>query len=218
MGKRERGTARHSVRRRHVRSPLERRRTLIGPEARGARESATAEPAATLDQRCAAARNGRRLIALLPFCSTCQFAMTIPANPATIPVITDGITHVLEEKHWPEEDVAAVQLALQEAMANAIRHGCRNDVSKYLQCSVTVGEPDDEVLIVVRDPGAGFDPESVANPLAPANALKPSGRGIFLIKNLMDHVQFADSGREVQMRKKKTSSLSAEAEGIHCCR
>jgi len=201
-----------------MRSQLERRRTLTGLDKPcAARESATAEPVATLDQGCAAAENGRRLIALLPFCSTCHLTMTIPADPATIPVITDGITHVLEEKHWPEQDVAAIQLALQEAMANAIRHGCRNDVSKYLQCSVTVDEPD-EVLIVVRDSGAGFDPEGVANPLAPANMLKPSGRGIFLIKNLMDHVQFADGGREVQMQKKKTPSLIAEAQDIHCCR
>ena len=65
------------------------------------------------------------------------------------------------------------------------------------------------MVIVVRDPGPGFDPGAVADPLEPANRLKPSGRGIFLIKALMDHVQFADGGREVQMRKRKAPDLLA---------
>jgi anti-sigma regulatory factor (Ser/Thr protein kinase) len=64
----------------------------------------------------------------------------------------------------------------------------------------------DEVVIVVRDPGSGFDPGAIADPLDTANILKPSGRGIFLINELMDHVQFADGGREVRMRKKKTNA------------
>ena len=58
-------------------------------------------------------------------------------------------------------------------------------------------------MITVRDPGPGFDPQSVADPLAPENVLKPSGRGIFLINGLMDDVEFADGGRELRMRKKK---------------
>jgi len=58
-------------------------------------------------------------------------------------------------------------------------------------------------VITVRDPGAGFDPDKLPNPLDPANLLKTSGRGIFLINGLMDEVQFADGGRELQMKKKK---------------
>jgi serine/threonine-protein kinase RsbW len=63
-----------------------------------------------------------------------------------------------------------------------------------------------EVVIVVRDSGPGFDPSAIADPLDAANIFKPSGRGIFLINELMDHVQFVDGGREVQMRKKKYTS------------
>jgi serine/threonine-protein kinase RsbW len=128
--------------------------------------------------------------------------MTIPADPRAIPALTDGVTQVLQEKRWDEKDVMAVELALQEAVANAIRHGCRGDATKALQCSVSCDESG-EVVITVRDPGAGFDPASVADPLDPANVLKPGGRGIFLINGLMDHVAFADGGREVRMRKKK---------------
>ena len=136
------------------------------------------------------------------FGATCQFAVTIPADPTAIPIVTDGVVEVLEGKHWPEEDVRAVQLALQEALANAIRHGCGGDGSKHVQCSVSCEESGD-VVMVVRDPGPGFDPSAIADPLDATNLLKPSGRGIFLINELMDEVRFADGGREVQMRKKK---------------
>lgn len=66
----------------------------------------------------------------------------------------------------------------------------------------------DEVVIVVRDPGSGFDPASAPDPLDPSNAFKPSGRGIFLMRALMDRVVFADGGREVQTRKRRRWNAS----------
>lgn len=146
--------------------------------------------------------NVQKLTAMMPLCSTCQFTMTIPADPAAIPRVTDGVTSVLAQKGWAEEQVMAIELALQEAVANAIRHGCRGDSTQQLQCTVNI-DGAGEVMITVRDPGPGFDPQTVADPLAPENVLKPSGRGIFLINGLMDDVQFADGGRELRMRKKK---------------
>lgn len=144
----------------------------------------------------------QKLSAMMPFCSTCQFTMTIPADASAIPTITEGVTHVLHDKGWSKQDVMAVELAVQEAVANGIRHGCRGDSTKTVQCSVSC-EASGEVIITVRDPGQGFDPDAIPNPLEPENLLKPSGRGIFLINGLMDEVQFADGGRQVRMRKKK---------------
>lgn len=168
------------------------------------RDRAEAAQTELIDELRTAHANVRRLSALIPFCSTCQFTVTIPADPAAIPTVTDGVTHVLEEKGWPEEDVMAVELALQEAVANAIRHGCRGDQTKELQCSVSCDESG-EVVITVRDPGSGFNPDAVPDPIEPENLLKASGRGIFLINGLMDEVQFADGGREVQMKKRAPS-------------
>ena len=93
-----------------------------------------------------------------------------------------------------------IELALQEALANAIRHGCLGDPTKFIQCCVTY-EIAGDVLIVVRDPGPGFDVTSVPNPLDGTNVLKGNGRGIFLINQMMDEVRFADGGRELYMRK-----------------
>ena len=58
-------------------------------------------------------------------------------------------------------------------------------------------------MVVVRDPGTGFDHTAIGTPLDPDNVLTPSGRGIFLINGLMDRVGYADGGRELQMRKRK---------------
>jgi len=142
-----------------------------------------------------------KLSGLLPYCSECQFNMTIPADPRAIPKVTDGVMQVLTERKWSEERIMQVELALQEALANAIRHGCKGDPARQVQCVVTCGT-DGEVLIVVRDPGAGFDAATVPDPRAGENVLKSSGRGIFLINQLMDEVAFNDGGREVRMRKR----------------
>lgn len=117
-------------------------------------------------------------------------------------MVVDRVTRMLEKRDWPENDVTAVELALTEALANAIRHGCGGDITKPVQCSVSCFESD-ELVIVVRDPGDGFDPGGVPDPLDPGNTFKPSGRGIFLMRSFMDHVVFEAGGREVQMRKRK---------------
>lgn len=189
--------------RRQAQAQLELRRNLIElKQALAERDRAEAAQAALIDELRQALDSVKKLSGLMPFCSTCQLTMTIPADPGAIPALTDGVAQVLQGKHWSAEDIMAVELALQEAVANAIRHGCSGDSSKQLACSVALDQSG-EILIVIRDPGSGFDPKTVANPLDPANILKPSGRGIFLINGLMDEVHFADGGRELWMRKKK---------------
>lgn len=188
---------------RQAEAQLELRRNLIElQDALAARDRAEAEQAALNKQLQIAVDDVQKLSALIPYCSACQFDMTIPADPRAIPTITDGVMQLLTSKGWEEKDIMAVELAVQEAVANAIRHGCRNDPTNKVQCCVTCDDSG-EVMVVVRDPGAGFDPTTVANPLDPENMLKSTGRGIFLINGLMDRVGFADGGRELQMRKRK---------------
>jgi anti-sigma regulatory factor (Ser/Thr protein kinase) len=143
-----------------------------------------------------------KLSALLPFSSNCEINITIPATPAGIQTVSQGVVQLLESKRWPEAELVKVDLALQEALANGIRHGCNGDPTKHIQCCVTF-DTNGELMIVVRDPGPGFDISTVPNPLDAGNMMKPSGRGVFLINQLMDEVAFADGGREVQMRKRR---------------
>jgi anti-sigma regulatory factor (Ser/Thr protein kinase) len=149
-----------------------------------------------------------RLSALIPYCSTCRFNMVIPADPREVPPVTEGIAQMLREKQWPDDEVTAVELAVTEALTNAIRHGCGGDPLQHVQCMVTCDEPG-EVNIVIRDAGPGFNAGALADPLAPENLLKASGRGVFLINQLMDEVGFRDGGREVAMRKRRAEGVGA---------
>ena len=195
--------------RRQVVAQLELRANLFELEgALKARDEAEAAQVRLIGELQASLDNVRRLSALIPYCSACQFDMTIPADPRAIPTVTDGVLQVLQNKRWPEERIIEVELALQEALANAIRHGCKGDVTRKVQCVVNCEGPE-EIVIVVRDPGTGFDAAKVPNPLEGENILKASGRGIFLINQLMDEVAFRDGGRELQMKKRSEKPAPA---------
>lgn len=195
--------------RRQAESLLELRRNLDDlAEALSERDRAEAAQAALVDDLRESLDKVEKLGALMPFCSTCELNLTIPATPASIPKVSEGVRQLLQGKGWNDTELMQVELALDEALANAIRHGCRNDASKQVQCVVST-DAKGELVIVVRDPGPGFDVSAVPNPLDEANLLKPSGRGVYLINELMDRVEFADGGREVLMQKKRADADEA---------
>jgi serine/threonine-protein kinase RsbW len=130
----------------------------------------------------------------------------IPATPTAMVTVTSDVTQFLHRQHWSDDEVGDIDLALQEALANAIRHGCKGDPTKHVACSLT-HEPSGEVTIVVRDEGPGFDLAAVPDPLEGDNLFKSSGRGVFLISQLMDEVAYADGGREVRMRKRRAPAV-----------
>jgi serine/threonine-protein kinase RsbW len=109
--------------------------------------------------------------------------------------------------HW-------ISIAVRESVANAMKHGNRSDETRRVTVTFTTSpaEHPTELAIVVRDQGEGFDPEEVADPLAPENLLKSSGRGIFLIKSFMDevvHRRMPEGGMEVRMVKRFVPSDGA---------
>jgi GTP-binding protein Era len=95
----------------------------------------------------------------------------------------------------------AIELALTEALANAVVHGAKADPSKVIECDVAYDE-DRGMLIVVRDPGEGFNPEAIPSPVQGKNLYSNGGRGIFLINQLMDEVKFLKNGAEIHMIKR----------------
>lgn len=102
--------------------------------------------------------------------------------------------------HW-------VSVAVRESVVNAIKHGNQNDESKRVVVEFSPVPPHDpeELVIRVEDEGEGFDPGEIADPLAPENILKSSGRGIFLIRSFMDDVRLQRGkhrGMEIRMVKK----------------
>jgi anti-sigma regulatory factor (Ser/Thr protein kinase) len=151
------------------------------------------------------------LSALIPYCSTCKLNIVIPADTAAMQKVTAGLNELLASKQWPQKEIMEVELAVQEALVNAIRHGCGNDPDKQVQCCVTF-DAAGELVIVVRDPGPGFDVAAVPNPLEGDNLFKGSGRGVFLINQLMDTVEFTEGGRKVLMRKRRDAMVESDAD------
>ncbi len=93
-----------------------------------------------------------------------------------------------------------IKLSFEEAFINAIRYGNKNDTR--LTVDVEVVKKKDNVELVVRDQGQGFDYEHTQDPTTKENLSKPGGRGVFLIKNLMDKVIFENNGSCLRMIKK----------------
>ena len=151
------------------------------------------------------------LSALIPYCSTCELNIVIPADTAAVEKVTAGLNELLAGKQWPQKEIVEIELAVQEALVNAIRHGCGNDPGKQVQCCVTF-DAAGELVIVVRDPGPGFDVAAVPNPLEGDNLFKGSGRGVFLINQLMDTVEFTEEGRKVLMRKRRDTVRESDAD------
>jgi len=157
-----------------------------------------------LDDLREALEDIERLSGLVQYCSTCELDMTIPADLDHVETVREGLNELLEGKGWSQKNIDEIGLALDEALSNAIEHGCGGDPTKSVQCLVSFDE-EGEIVLVVRDPGEGFDPGEVEDPLDPKNILRSRGRGVFLINQLMDKVEFADQGRQVEMRKKPSA-------------
>jgi len=94
-----------------------------------------------------------------------------------------------------------IETALREALANAVRYGCEHNAGKKVQLSVACDQ-EQGMIIVVRDPGPGFNPAQVPSPVAAEQLFSHHGRGIFLISQLMDRVEFGHGGREIRMHKR----------------
>jgi serine/threonine-protein kinase RsbW len=121
-----------------------------------------------------------------------------------VQVVSDHIGRMAglddDSLHW-------VSVAVRECVVNAIKHGNQNDESKRVVVEFSPVPPHDpeELVIRVEDEGEGFDPGELPDPLAPENILRPSGRGIFLIRSFMDDVQLQRGqhrGMEIRMVKK----------------
>jgi serine/threonine-protein kinase RsbW len=127
--------------------------------------------------------------------------LDIPSSMQLIYVLDSVISEIVREMGFDEESREQVNLAVIEAGSNAIKHGNKEDVNKRAHFEFILIQ--DKLTVVVQDGGAGFDRENVENPLEPANLLKSSGRGIFLMETCMDTVKYEARGTTVRMVKYK---------------
>jgi serine/threonine-protein kinase RsbW len=127
--------------------------------------------------------------------------LTLPSEVAAISPSVDKLMLLIKKCRCAPGNEIDVEIALREALENAVIHGNHQDPRKqvYVSCRC---EAEEEVSIIVRDEGQGFDSNALPDPTAPAAIESTHGRGIYLMKALMDEVHFEDGGAVVHMRKK----------------
>jgi serine/threonine-protein kinase RsbW len=144
-----------------------------------------------------------------PALPTCEFFadqlkvkmdMTFPADVNRLSGVVEGFMAIVRTMQCACGHELDVELAMREALANAILHGAGNDPSRNVECCVACDDVHG-MLVVVRDPGEGFDPQKLPNPLIGENVFSEHGRGVFLINQLMDQVEYKRGGTEIHMRK-----------------
>lgn len=123
--------------------------------------------------------------------------VTIPSDLSLLSEVIQGILRPAAAMGYSEDAIFGLNLALEEALANAVKHGNKKDPTKRVHICHCVSPQ--QAYIAVRDEGEGFDPRAVPDPTQEENLEKPCGRGIMLIRAYMDEVDFNESGNEVRM-------------------
>ncbi|HWG42538.1 MAG TPA: ATP-binding protein [Gemmataceae bacterium] len=137
-----------------------------------------------------------RILSRPPLCLSVQSA-------AEINQVIELVTTAMAEEGYTHKDIFGMNLALEEALINAIKHGHRGDPSLVVRVHYHVTA--EEVLAVIEDQGPGFDPESVADPLAPENRERPSGRGLLLMRHYLTGVRYNERGNAVTLRRQRSA-------------
>jgi serine/threonine-protein kinase RsbW len=136
--------------------------------------------------------------------------MTLESNLSCVDAVETKAEQLAREAGFDEDTSSQIAMVAREAVINAILHGNKKDPAKQVQVSFELNNQ--ELKITIADEGAGLDPDSVPDPLAPENILRSSGRGIFLMKAIMDEVHFhqLNPGTEIELIKHRVKKeLSA---------
>lgn len=149
-------------------------------------------------------RRCQSIMAYIPASETREpdYQIVIPSLLQRLNEIEDLTERVAAEHHMSEDDRDNLAIAITETVNNAMIHGNKLDPKKNVIISFYF---DTQTLrVYIRDQGVGFDPSHVGNPLDPENIMKESGRGIFILRSIMDGVDFIrlNDGTEVRITKK----------------
>ncbi len=128
--------------------------------------------------------------------------LTLPSRIEAVNEAAAAVAEVLKRAGLSEDVAFAVDMAIREAVTNAVLHGNKQNQAKEVRVHLSTSS--DAIELTVHDEGSGFNPEAVPDPTAAENILKTSGRGIFFMRNFMDEVEWLirpEGGTTVRMRK-----------------
>jgi serine/threonine-protein kinase RsbW len=133
-----------------------------------------------------------------------ELEYSLPSSVAAISPFMDRFMLLITKCRFVPGHESDVEIAVREALENAVVHGNHEDAGKnvHISCRYESGE----VLVVVRDEGQGFDINKVPDPTTQQNIQSNHGRGIYLMKAFMDDVRFEEGGAVVRMRKRSSAN------------
>lgn len=142
--------------------------------------------------------------------STVEVETWIPSEISRISPFVDQIMRLIQLAGCVAGEELDVEIALREALNNAVQHGnrCNPDKLVFVTCRFELGKG---VSLIVRDEGEGFDPRHIPDALSPEGVKSEHGRGILLMKSYMDEVSFEKGGTEVHLRKRAVQSVRQTA-------
>ena len=123
--------------------------------------------------------------------------LKLKSTPCQVQCIENFVTSVRKRSNFNQEVYDNILISLTEAVNNAIIHGNKKDENKIV--CVNCAEDKKQVVITITDEGIGFNPQKVPDPTLPDNIDCCGGRGVYIMKQLSDSINFLDSGRTVQM-------------------
>jgi serine/threonine-protein kinase RsbW len=134
-----------------------------------------------------------------------ELRQSLASQVSAISLFVDQLMRFILRFRNADGSETDIEMALHEALVNAVMHGNGENSFKrvYVTCRCYM---DGEVSITVRDQGKGFDSTALPNPISRENLLLTHGRGIYVMKRLMDEVAFDEGGAVVMMRKKSNTS------------
>ena len=123
--------------------------------------------------------------------------LEVPSIADNIRIVESFIDNAKEKFEISDDLYGNIMVAVTEGVNNAIIHGNQNDASKNVDLKLALGEKD--LKFTIKDEGEGFDHHNLPDPTAPENLEKIGGRGIFLINNLCDEVNFEENGSKIEL-------------------
>ena len=128
-------------------------------------------------------------------------SMTLESDLSSVEPVETRAEQMAREAGFDEDTASQIAMIAREAVINAILHGNKKDPAKQVRVSFELS--DEALRITIADQGAGLDPDAVPDPCAPENILRSSGRGIFLMRAIMDEVHFhqLNPGTEIELVK-----------------
>jgi serine/threonine-protein kinase RsbW len=133
-----------------------------------------------------------------------ELTYSLSSDVAVVSPFVDHLMSTINSLRVVDGTEVDIEVALREALLNAVIHGNKEDPGKRVYLRVRC-RADGEVSVAIRDEGAGFESGSVPDPTAPEHRLSTHGRGIYLMRALMDEVSFEEGGTVVHMRKSPTA-------------